>query len=196
MMSHFLDLMQPLHFVVDGVFSPDECRELIERIEGAKPTLAPITTARGPKFETDVRNNTRVMFDDQGLADVMFQRILRHCPPRMRGMEICGANERLRCYKYEPGQYFAPHYDGAFTRSENERSMLTYLVYLNDDFEGGETDLISLGEVVQPKAGRALLFQHAILHEGRAVRRGVKYAARSDVMYRRGMSSPTPATEA
>lgn len=188
MMAHLLDLEQPLHFVVDGVLSPAECEQFIERIEGAHPTLAPITTARGPMFETDIRNNTRVMFDDAALAGMLYERIRRHCPPRMKGMEICGANERLRCYKYEPGQRFAPHYDGAFARSADERSLLTYLVYLNDDFEGGETDMIGLGKVIAPKPGRALLFQHFILHEGCTVRRGTKYAVRSDVMYRRATS--------
>lgn len=185
MMAHLLDLQQPLHFVVDGVLSPAECKLLIARIEAAKPTLAPITTARGPIIETDVRNNTRVMFDDPILAEMLYQRIRKHCPPRLKGMEICGANERLRCYKYEPGQRFAPHYDGAFERSRDERSWLTYLIYLNDDFEGGETALLSLDATIHPKPGRALLFQHAILHEGRTVKRGIKYAARSDVMYRR-----------
>jgi prolyl 4-hydroxylase len=189
MMAHLLDLEQPLHFVVDGVLSAAECKELIAVIEESKPTLAPITTARGPLIETDIRNNTRVMFDDPLLAGMLFQRIARHCPPRLKGMEICGANERLRCYKYEPGQRFAPHYDGAFFRSEYEQSLLTYLVYLNDDFEGGETDMISLGEVIQPRPGRALLFQHALLHEGRTVQSGVKYAVRSDVMYRRAVAA-------
>jgi prolyl 4-hydroxylase len=191
MMAHLLDLNQPLHFVVDGVLSPGECEEMIARIEGAKPTLAPITTARGPLIQTDIRNNTRVMFDDPGFAEVLYQRVRRHCPSRMMGMEICGGNERLRCYKYEPGQRFAPHYDGAFFRSDDERSLLTYLVYLNDDFDGGETNLISLGKVIEPKPGRALLFQHAILHEGRTVERGIKYAVRSDVMYRRAPSGPS-----
>lgn len=185
MMAHLLDLEQPLHLVVDGILSPDECRQFIERIEGARPTLAPITTARGPVIATDTRNNTRVMFDDPEVAGMLFERIRAHCPPRMKGMEICGANERLRCYKYEPGQRFAPHHDGAFHRSDDEQSWLTYLVYLNDDFEGGETDLMSLGKVIAPKPGRALLFQHALLHEGCVVKRGIKYAVRSDVMYRR-----------
>jgi prolyl 4-hydroxylase len=189
MMAHLLDLQQPLHFVVDDVLSAEECRVLIDRIEAGKPTLAPITTARGPLIEKDIRNNTRVMFDDPAFADFLFQRIVRHCPPRMKGLSICGANERLRCYKYEPGQRFAPHYDGAFLRSDDERSLLTYLIYLNDDFEGGETDLLSLGKVIEPRPGRALLFQHAILHEGRTVRQGIKYAVRSDIMYRRAVAA-------
>lgn len=185
MIAQHLDLDQPLYFIVDGVLSPAECRQLIARIEAEGPTLAPVTTARGPVTRTDIRNNTRVMFDDPDLAEDLFERVAHYCPRTMKGRTICGANERLRCYKYEPGQRFAPHYDGAFIRSDDERSFLTFMVYLNDDFEGGETDLIGLREVIQPRTGRALLFQHPILHEGRTVQRGVKYAVRSDIMYRR-----------
>ena len=49
--------------------------------------------------------------------------------------------------------------------------------------EGGTTSL-HLNEQIQPKCGRALLFQHRQLHEGREVTSGVKYVPRTDVMYR------------
>ena len=38
--------------------------------------------------------------------------------------------------------------------------------------------------VVDPAPGRALLFQHRVLHEGERVERGVKYLLRSEIMYR------------
>ena len=57
------------------------------------------------------------------------------------------------------------------------------MIYLNEDFEGGETAFEHT--VVRPRLGSALLFFHAILHEGREVTRGQKYVLRSDVMYAR-----------
>ena len=71
-----------------------------------------------------------------------------------------GANERLRCYRYAPGQRFAPHHDGSFFRSDDERSLLTFMIYLNEGFEGGETALLDLERVIVPRTGMALLFQH------------------------------------
>ena len=44
--------------------------------------------------------------------------------------------------------------------------------------------MLDFDEKIQPKPGRALFFQHAILHEGCEVLAGVKYAIRSDIMYR------------
>lgn len=55
---------------------------------------------------------------------------------------------------------------------------------MNDDFTGGDTAFIDLEQSVRPVTGSALLFFHTQLHEGCEVTQGVKYAVRSDVMYR------------
>lgn len=181
-----LDTRNPLVVTLEDVLSGPECAALIARIEAAGPTEAPITTAAGFVMRPDIRNNTRVMFDDPGLAATLFQRVRPHVPERLEeDWVLCGANERLRCYRYAPGQYFAPHFDGAFTRDRNERSLLTFMVYLNECEAGGHTGLIDLELEVAPRAGRALVFNHLLLHEGARVHRGLKYAMRSDLMYRR-----------
>ena len=181
-----LDTRNPLVVTVDDLLSPAECAELIARIEAAGPTAAPITTNSGFVMRPDIRNNTRVMFDDLALARTLFDRVSPHVPERLEGeWSLCGANERLRCYRYEAGQYFAPHFDGSFVRSFGERSLLTFMVYLNECEAGGHTGLIDLGLEIFPRAGRALLFNHHLLHEGARVHRGIKYAVRSDLMYRR-----------
>lgn len=105
-------------------------------------------------------------------------------PQEIHEMSLAGVNERLRCYEYQAGQRFAPHSDGAFIRGEHERSWYTYMVYLNEEFEGGETVFLVEPEVIiKPRAGSALLFQHPIIHEGSEVRAGVKYVVRTDLMY-------------
>ncbi|MFO0757118.1 MAG: 2OG-Fe(II) oxygenase [Byssovorax sp.] len=184
MYAFHLDLQKPLYWTVDGILSPAECDALIARIDALGPTVAPVSRAEGPVLDLGTRNNTRVMFDDEALAAQLFARVRPHVPAELGGRRVVGANERLRCYRYAPGQRFAPHYDGAFYRSAEERSLLTFLVYLNDGFTGGETAMLDFHEKIRPKPGRALLFQHAILHEGCEVRAGVKYAIRSDIMYR------------
>ncbi len=188
MYAHLIDLSQPLSFTIDGVLSPDECRALIARIEAAGPSIAPVSREDGPVIDLGTRNNTRVMFDDAELAALLFERVRARLPKEISGGVVVGANERLRCYRYAVGQRFAPHYDGAFVRNKEERSRLTFIVYLNEGFTGGETAMLDFDEVIVPRTGRALLFQHAILHEGCEVTSGVKYAVRSDIMY--GLPAP------
>ena len=67
----------------------------------------------------------------------------------------------------------------------------TVLIYLNEQFEGGRTRLAVVDERyvdrsvdVQPASGAAFVFDHRILHAGMAVTSGVKYAVRTDVLFR------------
>jgi prolyl 4-hydroxylase len=179
-----LDLSQPLAFTVDDVLTAAECASLIDRIESLGPTAAPITTWAGFEMRPDIRNNERVMFDDVALARDLFARIAAQLPSPLCNMEPVGVNERFRCYRYTTGQRFAPHFDGAFARDSNERSLLTYMVYLNEGFAGGETAFLDYDVTAVPRTGSALLFQHHMLHEGVSVESGIKYVLRTDVMYR------------
>ena len=175
-------------FVIHDFLSLAECAEHITRSESAGYGDAPITTAAGFVMRKDVRNNERVMSDDPELAAALFERARPLLPAEWFGWELVGFNERWRFYRYDPGQYFAPHTDGYYQRDNGDRSHLTFMVYLNDGFEGGETCFYRrLGQQslrVAPKAGMALVFYHKILHEGAAVEKGRKYVLRTDVMYR------------
>lgn len=66
--------------------------------------------------------------------------------------------------------------------------IFTLNIFLNDDFEGGHTtfyhDDFSLRYDVEPKVGRAALFDANQLHCGTRVLSPYKYLMRTDVMAR------------
>jgi len=75
-------------------------------------------------------------------------------------------------------------------------SRYTFLIYLNENFEGGGTTFYVPGaevghleaRAVSPRMGCALLFPHggsqgSLVHEGSAPSEGVKYVIRTDVLY-------------
>jgi len=170
-------------FTVAGVLTPDECREFIAFTEAKGYEAAPITTAGGFALRPDIRNNTRVIVDDAGRAAALWGRLREHVPLFLRGRQAIGLNERFRFYRYDPGERFALHRDGAFRRENGEESQLTLMVYLNEGFGGGDT--VFVDATVTPKLGMALIFEHQLLHEGTAVTSGRKYVLRTDVMYGR-----------
>lgn len=185
MQKYLIDFDAPLMKVVDDVLSPDECKRWIERIEDAPRIPATITQGGAARVERSVRSNTRIITDDEERALALWPRIKAHVAKQMHEREACGLNERFRAYRYGPGQEFAPHYDASFKRNENERSLLSVLLYLNGDFYGGATELIDLdNKRIKGAPGRMLAFQHPILHAGLPVEGGVKYVLRTDVMYR------------
>lgn len=168
-------------FTVDEFFSAQECEHHIALAEKAGFGDAPINSAFGAQIRKDVRNNTRVMIDDIALAANIWSRIPDYIPLHLGGATACGVNERFRYYRYEIGQRFEWHYDGAFERENGERSKLTLLIYLNEGFEGGETSFERLS--IEPRQGLALFFVHELRHKGQPVIAGTKYVLRTDVMY-------------
>jgi prolyl 4-hydroxylase len=179
-------------FTLTHALSPEECRQMILRAEAVGFGEAPVTIGVNRYMMIpDLRNNTRVMLDDPELAQELWPRLMPHMPERIGAFSPVGLNERFRFYRYEPGQQFDWHRDGAFFRSDEEQSMLTLLFYLNEDCEGGTTDFnyVSTHELqVVPQTGMGLVFSHPLYHRGAPVISGRKYVLRTDVMYRREMS--------
>jgi predicted 2-oxoglutarate/Fe(II)-dependent dioxygenase YbiX len=168
-------------YVVRDILSLEECDEYIAICERVGFGDAPISEVGGEIVRPEIRNNARVMIDDEKTATLLWDRIKAEVPAFLNGRQVKGVNERLRFYRYDPGQQFAPHVDGSFTKSSGEQSLLTLMVYLNEAFEGGET--IFNEAKINPQTGMALIFQHALMHEGAAVIGGRKYVLRSDVIY-------------
>ncbi|HSE97734.1 MAG TPA: 2OG-Fe(II) oxygenase [Blastocatellia bacterium] len=169
-----------------GAISIEECRALIAVGEGAGYRPAPIEgrldgpcgfTVRGG------RDNSRASIDDAALSNALWRRLSRRVPPGRAVRAATGLNERIRFYRYEAGQSFGAHRDGYYLRANGERSLLTLMIYLNDDFEGGETYFFESRELIAPEAGKAIVFAHELWHAGREVTRGRKYILRTDVMY-------------
>lgn len=175
--------LPPARITVDGVLSEVECAELVAWAEGLGFDSAPVTTHMGFLHLPRVRNNTRVMVDDPVRAAALWERVGPHIPEELGPWRVLGLNERLRVYRYGPGQYFRAHYDGAFQRGPGERSQYTLMIYLNEGFEGGGTSFGA--EVITPATGRMLAFLHRQRHQGDEVSSGTKYVLRTDVMYSR-----------
>lgn len=177
-----LTTYSPECFSLDFFLSAAECRFLIEKFEAIGFEEAPITTEKGFVMRKDIRNNLRVIVDDQALADELWEKLEPFAPKYLGKYKSVGLNERFRVYKYLPGQQFKTHRDGAFERNDSETSFFTFLIYLNDDCKGGQTRFSKW--TVHPQLGSGLVFRHHLLHEGEMVEEGVKYVLRSDIMYR------------
>ncbi|MCW3466650.1 prolyl hydroxylase family protein [Chitinophaga nivalis] len=89
--------------------------------------------------------------------------------------------EGLQCVRYQPYQEFKPHYDNGPASPRKH----TLLVYLNDDFTGGETYFPEIDFTVQPVKSTALMFTNideqlqsipGSVHAGLPVVSGTKYA--------------------
>ena len=98
--------------------------------------------------------------------------------------------ENFQYVKYQENEKYDAHYD-AFDISEannlarNYQRIITNIIYLNDDFEGGETFFPMLGFDIIPEIGKVLTFENCIpnsqylnpfsLHQSKPVKKGEKH---------------------
>lgn len=179
--------------MVPGILSETECKEWIDSISPHEFTKA---------SKSSIRTNYRQITVNKDRADLIFRRIRDFLPKTItlndetftkETWDLYGCNAQLSFLRYEKGQYFTKHVDIPYIESDTRQSMITCQIYLNQDFEGGETrfdqevNLIPKQEKqvldVVPETGSALLFEHELSHEGRPVIRGIKFSVRVNVLY-------------
>jgi prolyl 4-hydroxylase len=191
--GHF-DFRHPLVWTVPDLFTAEECAAILTGVAGAEWLAATVNRAEGRAVDAKVRDNTVAVVRDPALANELYRRTRPHVPERMSAevggkgrveMVVSGVFLPLRVYRYEVGQHFGLHEDQSYFGPDDEVSLLTLIVYLNEGFAGGETEFPEQQKTISPRTGAALLFQHRVLHAGNRVSAGTKFVLRSDVLYRR-----------
>jgi len=174
--------LHPQIFLIEDFLTETECDQYINLSQEKIFEEAKINVFGRQQMNKGVRNNDRLMIFDEKMAEDLFKKASEFLPQEHDGYQILNFNEMLRVYRYAPGQQFKMHRDGSYIRNEREKSFYTFMIYLNDDFEGGETELENLF-IVAPKKGTALIFHHPLRHEGKTLISGLKYVLRTDIMY-------------
>ena len=139
------------------LFTAEECSFLVRE---AQPFLAP-SLVIDPSSGLQQRNPVRT-------SDSMAFPFVRESPAvhalNRRIAAITGSSVRegepLQILRYRPRQQYRPHFD-AESGTDNQR-ILTVLVYLNEDYEGGETRFVRTGLTFKGKRGDALVFRNAL----------------------------------
>ena len=165
--------MQPLGpriGICPGFATPAECDWLMQR---AAARLAPAqvydpATGQGARHEGQ-RTNSDASFDmvQSDLALVMLRARIAAVT-----RSVVTAMEPAMVLNYRPGQYFAPHFDWldpgstgmARDIAEKGQRAVTVLVYLNDDYDGGETEFPDLDWRYRGRKGDALFFWNVDTH--------------------------------
>ena len=164
-----------------GLFSAAECRYLM--ILGT-PWMekASVLSLTGEARMDNVRDASAAHIPPVA-EDLVVQEINR-CIAAATGTEP-GWGEPLNILRYTPGQQYKPHHDGTSPDNVSVRN-LTALIWLNDQFEGGETDFPKIKVRVRGSVGDMLVFKNVLdngdfdarmIHAGLPVTEGVKWMA-------------------
>ncbi|CZR65401.1 uncharacterized protein PAC_15301 [Phialocephala subalpina] len=208
------EVVPNLHLLKD-VLSPNECEQIIAAAE--KIGFTPDAPIRAEGEEISILAHNFYWIVDTAFCTKLWARVAGLVPENVGGKKVRGLNRRFRVYRYVPGAEYRAHIDGAWPPSgidptndtyiydssppdAKQSSLFTFLIYLNDEFDAGETTffLPSAREgsmnaySVKPIQGSVAMFPHgetegSLLHEGTGVRQGdkpsAKYVIRTDVLY-------------
>lgn len=196
------------------VLSGQEC----ERLRGITESLGYLPDA-AVSLPRNIRHNDNVVWiTDETTDSIIWKRVASLANQNLdifKGKKALGLNARFRFYRYQPGDYFKPHSDGAWPGSRiidgelvanaypDRFSYMTFLIFLNDDFDGGATrflvnadnpnqparqgDMIKTVDIRTP-AGGVLCFPHGMhplhcIHSSEPVHQGTKYIIRTDMLF-------------
>lgn len=202
-----------LHLMKDAL-TADECIQIIGAAE--KIGFTPDAPIRAEGEEISILAHNFYWIADTAFCEGLWKRVEPFVPSSVGGRMVRGLNRRFRVYRYVPGAEYRAHIDGAWPPSgispedtyiydfsppeAKQSSLFTFLIYLNDEFEAGETTYFLPGPregtlnayPLKPIQGSIALFPHGevdgnLLHEGTGVHKGdqpsAKYVIRTDVEY-------------
>jgi prolyl 4-hydroxylase len=175
--------------VIDSFLTEEECDLIIEMIDANNmpSSVSGEGSERSVQSKEHRTSSTCNLPKDNEVVSRLKQKIAD-----TNGFPV-EMGEDIQGQKYEPGQYFKPHYDFFENDSYTNHCLAsgnrtkTVMIYLNDDFEGGGTNFPEIDRHIKPKKGSAVVWdnmkgeelQRDMLHEGVEVKSGTKYIVTS-----------------
>jgi prolyl 4-hydroxylase len=179
----------PYVMLFSGAFTPSECKYVAEAAEPLfKPSVV-VDERTGRQIKNPIRTSDGAGFT-WALENPAIHAINRRLAA-LSGTDV-DQGEPLQVLRYKAGQEYKPHHD-AIAGFDNQRAV-TMLIYLNDNYKGGETRFLKTGLDVKGKRGDALLFRNVgpdgradetATHAGMPVKGGVKLIASRWIRERR-----------
>lgn len=162
-----------------GLFSSPECKYLTLLGTPWLEQAMVIDEATGTGVIDAIRDADTSSFPP--LAEDLVVQQINACIASASGTDKAWG-EPLTILRYRPGQQYRPHHDAGAQAARH----WTALIWLNDDYEGGETDFPDVGMRVKGAVGDLLLFHNVteggmpderMMHAGLPVTSGVKWLA-------------------
>ena len=164
----------PKPVVIENFLSENE---RIHIKQEAKSKLQVSTVDKDRRVDEQIRKSETAWLSTE---DPIVRGVVERCVSRTdRPIENC---EQLQVLRYTEGGHYTPHQD-VFYQDKNKR-LYTFIIALNDEYEGGETAFPVINENYKLNAGDALFF-HTLdnygldtsdaLHGGQPVKSGEKW---------------------
>lgn len=144
--------------IIENAFSKEQCQQLILNFRDKTISLKDLDYSVYHRFD----------FRDKDLAEKFNVITKNKC------------SDRFFFTKYTEGGFIKSHQDGHVRIMRNSLSTHTVLLYLNNDYEGGELVIEDLNLTVKPNQGTVIVMDQTLNHYVNMVTKGEKYILRTD----------------
>lgn len=157
----------PAILAIEGFLAPEACDWLMRRAEAMLAPALVYDPKTGGGRREGVRTNTQAAFELEGMGVLLA--VVRERIARAAGLPVPGL-EWSQVLRYAVGQTFDWHVDWLDPTTPGHvedlrrrgQRIATCLVYLNDDFEGGETAFEAGGLRYRGRKGDALMWANTL----------------------------------
>lgn len=119
------------------------------------------------KYNPKYRNNEILILPDKEIIDIIWPRVVEYLTDCINESEVWRVTDA----------------------QNNKTKVMKYIIiYLNDEYDGGETILYtgkSKPIAINPRTGMCVVFDKQILNEKASVKNGLKYYIRYDICYKK-----------
>ena len=160
-----------IEFYYDVIDNPDELIEKINQYTWTKPE----------NVKTEDRSNSVIYLQDKELQKDIFEIINKSINSFLETYRNLYFLPELTYFtiealKYEPGEKYVMHYDDGSKHVSNR--VTSCVIYLNDNYEGGEIEFANFDIKIKPIKNSMVLFpsNYPYMHIAHQVNSGVRYA--------------------
>ena len=159
------------NYVLVQSIGKELCAGIVGKSSDYKWGQAKLTNEKGHYVDLDTRNADSILGVEEfewfpRVSSVLWSMIADYQEAfKLRLFSL----ERPQLARYTEGGFFKPHLDGLGRK-------LTMVLYLNDDYDGGELVLQRIKAKIKPKAGTLIAFPSSYVHASTPITRGTKLA--------------------
>lgn len=175
---------KPLIVTIDNFISPEQCSNIVNFRWKWRKSKGWNAETSSTRF-TDIRTSSTVFVNLKNITIPIEIRLIYTKISEFFNISS-SRFEDVQLTRYEPNQFYQDHWDYFSDKDlQDNNRVITTILYLNDNFSGGNTTFPLLNQSIAPKAGKLLYFEYdydkdtnkLTKHSGDQVISGIKQIA-------------------
>ena len=162
------------------LFTPDQCRQIIECGRRQKPLQAKVGVNKpegGVNTKKRVTTISWIPFDEMAPMYNQVNSFIQKTNKNHFGFEDVQITENAQFTEYPEGGFYDWHMDCDVSMEHEppvRKISMTCLLSPEDQFDGGDLEIMSPGKRIKLEQGHAICFASFLNHRGAPVTRGVR----------------------